>query len=283
MPKLDYVSAFRKRLNLFICASVVLILVIISLTLLNSVQAKHANNKPLIGILLNTGTEGGYSDYPWYAIRQNYSQVVSHYGGVPVFIGHDAKNIDDYIDVLDGIVLTGGDMNSPEGAYTTGIGVIDQRYHSREYLEFALIKKAYEKDIPVLGICAGMQHMNMAFGGTLYENLKKEIGTPIQHRNEQRDKLIHPITIKKDSKLFKILKTTSLKVNSNHNAGLNKIGANFKVTALAPDGVVEGIEMPDKRFFIGVIWHPEFHLTEQEGMLWQAFIHSAGQYKLATK
>lgn len=284
MSKVEFILALRKRFNFFVSISVLLLLTLLSYTLLNSVQAKRLPSaKPVIGIMMNNGDEGGYSRYPWYAIRQNYSQVVSRYGGVPVFIGHDAQNLDDYLELLDGIVLTGGDMKSPLGATTTGIKEINPKTHSREYIEFALIKKAHEKDIPVLGICAGMQHMNLAMGGTLIENLKKTLGTSIQHRNDKRDELQHGITIKKDSKLYQVLNTTFMQVNSNHNAGLNKVATPFMVSAHATDGVIEGIEDPNKRFFIGVIWHPEFHLTQEEGKLWQAFVDAASTYKSETK
>lgn len=263
---------------------VIFLLCIMLMTMLHHVaNANHSNDakKPLIGILLNDGGKGGYSDYPWYAMRQNYSQVIAELGGVPVFIGHDIQPLDDYIRVLDGIVLTGGDLNTPEGAYTTGIKTVDPKKYPREYIEFQLVKKALENDIPVLGICAGMQDMNLALGGTLIPNLKEVLNTPIQHRQENREKLHHSVTISEKSQLYKVLKTKSLKVNSNHRAGINKVSPVLVVSARAPDGVIEGFEVPGKRFFMGVMWHPEFMLTPQEKLLWKSFIQAASNYRTA--
>lgn len=241
------------------------------------VQAK--SNKPLIGILLNDGGNGGYSQFPWYAMRQNYSKVIAENGGIPVFIGHDIQPIDDYLELLDGIVLTGGDFYSPPNAYTTGIkDTPNYKKYPREHIEFALIKKGYEKDIPVIGICAGMQQMNLAMGGTIYENLKKSLNTPIQHRNEDRETLQHGIKIEENTVLYKMLKTKNMKVNSNHNAGINKLSSKFIISAKAPDGVIEGMEAQNKRFFIGVMWHPEFVLTKQEKILWKEFVQAASEY-----
>ncbi|MBS0287274.1 MAG: gamma-glutamyl-gamma-aminobutyrate hydrolase family protein [Proteobacteria bacterium] len=239
------------------------------------------NEKPLIGILLNDGGKGGYSDYPWYAMRKNYSQVVAQLGGVPVFIGHDKEPIEDYLKILDGVVLTGGDFYSPPEAFTTGVNKdYNPKYHPREYIEFALIKKGYDSDLPILGICAGMQQMNIALGGTIFENLKKSLGTPIQHRNETRHEIQHMIDIAHDSKLYDIMQTERLAVNSNHNAGINKIAPKLKVVALAPDGVIESFEAKNKKFFVGVMWHPEYVLSEEEKKLWIAFIDAAKEHRL---
>lgn len=251
------------------------------LFLINSfVQAKlNKQSKPLIGILLNDGGKGGYSEYPWYAMRQNYSQVIAENGGIPVFIGFDMEPIEDYIKTLDGIVLTGGDFYTPPEGYTVGIGKqYKPKRHSREGIEFALIKKGYEANLPLLGICAGMQQMNLALGGTLHENLKKALGTPIQHRNEIRHETQHNVEITPGSKLHKVMNTTNLAVNSNHNAGINQPSQKLSVTAVAPDGVIESFEAKDKRFFIGVMWHPEYVLSNEEKKLWIAFIEAAREH-----
>lgn len=272
--------AQKQRERISILKAVVMCCMLLITCLETSAYASdNARKKPVIGILLNDGGKGGYSDYPWYAIRQNYSQVIAELGGIPVFIGHDIQPIDDYFQVLDALVLTGGDFNSPDEAYTTGIkNSLDKKKYPREYIEFELIKKALKKDMPVIGICAGMQEMNLALGGTLIQNLKETLGTPIQHRNEERHVLQHPITISEQSKLYKLINTKTLKVNSNHRAGINKVSSGLVVTARAPDGVIEAFEMPNKRFFIGVMWHPEFMLTKEETLLWKAFIQAASEY-----
>lgn len=236
--------------------------------------------KPLIGILLNDGGKGGYSDYPWYAIRQNYGKMVIKNGGIPVYLGFETSLVDYYVDVLDGILLTGGDFPSPPEVLTTGVkGEISSEKYPRSAFEYKLVRKAYEKDIPILGICGGTQDMNAGLGGVLIENLSKTLKTKIQHRQENREKLQHGITIDPKSKLFSIMKKETMKVNSNHTAGIKSVPSTLKISARATDGVIEAIEAPNKRFFIGVMWHPEFALTPEEGYLWKAFVDAASEYQ----
>ncbi len=274
-----FLNLSSKRFYLSIIGVLVLGLLLLSSLLI----AKPSKNepKPLIGILLNDGGQGGYSEYPWYALRQNYSEVIAQSGGIPVFIGHDVEAIEDYLKVLDGVVLSGGDFVTPPQAYTVGL---DKDYlpkrHTREHIEFALIKKGYDANLPVLGICAGMQQMNIALGGTVYENLKKSLNTPINHRNEVRHKTHHSVEISPNSKLYHVVKANQLEVNSNHNAGINKVSPKLTVTARAPDGVIESFEAQNKRFFIGVMWHPEYVLSDEEKKLWIAFISAAKEYHL---
>ena len=236
----------------------------------------HSQEKPLIGILLNDGGEGGYSIYPWYVMRQNYSEVIAKNGGIPVFIGHDSEIVDDYVKLLDGIVFTGGDFAVPIEAYTSGIPEdYKPKPHSRDGVEYPLIKLSYNNNIPVLGVCGGMQQMNVVFGGTLYENLKGSLNTPIQHRNENLCNTVHKVDIKLDSKLYQIVKAEQLAVNSCHHAGLRKVANNLAISSTSSDGVIESIEAKNKHFFIGVQWHPEFELSDEEKKLWQAFVEAA--------
>lgn len=249
--------------------------------MISPAYAKYAPcQKPIIGIMVNSGDDSGYSIYPWYAIRKNYSQVVADLGAIPILITHDAESATDYLDLVDGILLTGGDFGTPDEVFTTGLkGPVDRKRFPRSYLEFELVQQAYARDIPLLGICAGMQNMNAAMGGTLYQNLKEALGTPIQHRNEIRDSAHHSIEIFPKSRLYQITRVKSLDVNSNHNAGIKEPARVFVVNARAPDGVIEGFEAPNKRFFMGVMWHPEFLLSEQEKELWKAFVCAAAQYR----
>lgn len=232
--------------------------------------------KPLIGIMLNEENDKSYSIYPFYAIRKNYSDVIVAHGGIPIFIGHDFTAIDDYLNILDGIVLTGGDFETSDEAFTTGLKTIpDPKKFPRERMEVELVRKAYERNIPVIGMCAGMQEMNVAMGGTLHANLINNLVTTTQHRVTDRTKPQHAVKIEKNSKLHAIVKSESLEVNSNHNAGIRRVAAPFKIVARAPDGVIEAFEAPNKRFFVGVMWHPEFVLSDGEKALWQAFIEAA--------
>lgn len=263
-----------------LCFFIVALFVAINTSCHAPENSASAQAKPIIGIMLNTGDEGGYSIYPWYALRQNYSEVIAQSGGIPVFIGHDSACIQDYLDILDGILLTGGNFGTPDEVFTTGLtGPIDPTRFPRSYMEFELVQQAYARDIPLLGICAGMQNMNAAMGGTLYQSLKESLGTPIEHKNEIRDTAHHRIEISPKTRLWTITQVTSLDVNSNHQAGIKQVASVFVVNARAPDGVIEGFEAPQKRFCMGVMWHPEFLLTPQEGAIWKTFVAQAEEYR----
>lgn len=243
--------------------------------------SEHPNkNKPIIGILLNSGQVGDYSRYPSYALRKNYSQIITQYGGVPIFIGHDSPVLEEYLKLIDGILLTGGEVELPEQAFTTGINfVLDPAKFPRAHFEYPLIHQAYARNIPVLGICAGMQNMNVALGGTLIQNIQQFLYSSIVHQQEDREQVQHFIQIFAPTQLNRIIGVTELGVNSNHRAGLGKVSPHLRISAKAPDGAIEGVEADNKRFFIGVMWHPEFMLSEQEEALWQAFIQAAKDFQ----
>lgn len=239
--------------------------------------AKGCHQKPLIGIMLNDGGDTSYSIYPWYAMRKNYSDVVAKQGGIPVFIGHDMAVLYDYLDKLDGIVLTGGDLKSPPQAYDKGNVPLKPKYYPRQSIEYVLVQEVFKRDIPLLGICAGMQNMNVALGGTLI-NLKESGKTTFEHRVENREEIQHLVNVVPKSTLFCIVKKKQFGVNSNHREGINRLSDKLVVSARAPDNVIEAVEAPEKSFFIGVIWHPEFVLSEQDERLWKAFVNASANY-----
>lgn len=272
-----YMISIRSHLILFCVISLMLLL-----HCQNSLHAKEVNAKPLIGIVLNDGGKGGYSDYPWYALRQNYGKVIEENGAIPVYIGFHTLLVEDYLNVLDGLVLTGGDFPTPPEAFTTGIkDKIDSKHYPRTAFELTLIQKAYDRDMPVMAICGGMQDMVAAMGGVLIQDLQKNYQTKIKHRHEDREQLVHGIKVRTDSKLYGIVKTDSYQVNSNHHSGIKTVPSAFIASAKADDGVIEAIEAPGKTFFMGVMWHPEFMLTPQEKALWKSFIQASDAYHLS--
>lgn len=236
-------------------------------------------SKPLIGITLNVETrgeaDGGYSDYPWYAMRCDYAKAVADAGGIPVHIGHDLSVLDDYLERFDGFVLTGGDIDSPAAVYKNGLPSNYNPDHPRLKFEFELIRRLLKQDIPTFGICAGMQHMNIALGGTLYPDVVKNINTKIKHKDLERHKPKHLVEIDPDSQLAEVMGVNEVEVNSNHREAINKLVNIFNISARAADGVIEAIEVNAKKFFIGVQWHPEFRLSEAENKLWRTFVDAA--------
>jgi putative glutamine amidotransferase len=239
------------------------------------------SSKPLIAIMMNVEEkpekDGGYSDYPWYALRREYEAAVAKAGGLPVHVGPTPDVLEDLLAQVDGIVLTGADLGSPEEAYTTGIDFEKLDGAPRFVLEMDLIRRAYEKDLPLFGICAGMQHMNLAFGGTLHHDVTQ--GTEVIHKDLARHEVKHEVRVEDGSKLAQALGATALKVNSNHREAVAKVGEGLTLSATAPDGVVEGIEDAGKSFFVGVQWHPEFVLSGSEEALWTTLVTAAAAYR----
>ena len=125
-------------------------------------------------------------------------------------------------------------------------------------MESYILKKSVELDKPVLGICRGIQFMNACFGGTLYQDLDKEFNSSIDHHmTPPYDRAVHEVNIRKDSLLYSILGKEKIGVNSYHHQAIKDLSPEFANSAISEDGIVEGIEMPSKRFIVGVQWHPE--------------------------
>jgi putative glutamine amidotransferase len=162
--------------------------------------------------------------------------------------------------VLDGLLFTGGSDIDPQfynQLPKKGLGRIDPK---RDEHEIALAKKVlFEMDIPVLGICRGIQILNAACGGTLYQDLALERPEGFNHTIIEAPKHypIHKVKIKEPSRFHHIFKSGEIKVNSFNHQGINRLASEFEATMVAEDGLIEGIEMKGSRFVIAVQWHPE--------------------------
>ena len=216
--------------------------------------------QPLVGITLDLENKASYSSFPWYAARKNYADSVILSGGTPLFIPHENKLIENYTNLIDALIITGGDFDINPNLY----GEMDIHHkvnlkNARTDFEFKITELAMKLNIPILGICGGQQLLNVIFGGTLYQHIPDEIDTSINHeQTNPRDQASHDVFIEKSSKLESITNTNKMFVNSAHHQSVKKPGENMVVNAISPDGVIEGIEHTKLRFCIGVQWHPEF-------------------------
>ena len=230
--------------------------------------------RPLIGLTLDSEEGGRYSSFPWYAIRQNYMGAVYAAGGLPVAISHEVDGVTPYLDELDGLVVTGGAFDvdpSLFGATSRHDSVVTKERRTR--FEWDVTEGALRRDKPVCGICGGQQLLNVVLGGTLIQHIPDTIPEALAHEQPNpRDEAGHTVTVERDTLLHRIVGADELAVNSAHHQAAERVGPDVVIDALAPDGVIEGIEHPGYRFCIGVQWHPEFHISAGDAKLFDAFL-----------
>lgn len=231
-------------------------------------------SSPLIGITADSEEPGGYSRFPWYALRQNYCSSIAAAGGVPLVLPHEPALVERYADMLDGIVVSGGAFDVDPalfGESTRHVTVVTKEDRTR--FELDLTRAMLARDKPVLGICGGQQLLAVALGGTLIQHIPDSIDAALAHEQiNPRNEPGHEVAIAPDTILHRIVGTELIPVNSAHHQAVKDIPAPVVVDAVAPDGVIEGIEDPTRRFCIGVQWHPEFHISAADVKLFAAFI-----------
>ena len=195
-----------------------------------------------------------------YNIKKNYVEAVVAAGGTPLILPvvEDEKIISSYLELIDGLLLSGGIDPDPkywEEESEPGMGKIDPL---RDEFELFLLTEAIRMDLPLLGICRGLQMLNIAFGGTIIQDLSTEKGRYLKHMQDAPHWYpTHKIEIKGESLLKKVLGTDIYSVNSFHHQACGELGDGLKVTAKTSDGIVEAVEGTDKEFVLGVQWHPE--------------------------
>lgn len=237
--------------------------------------------QPLIGITADSeepkpGGRSDYSKYPWYAIRENYCSAVRKAGGMPLVLPHEPSLIGQYADLLHGLVVSGGAFDVDPALFgdsTRHETVILKE--GRTDFELGITRAMHKADKPILGICGGQQLLAVALGGTLIQHIPDEVANPLAHEQPNPRHLAgHDVAITPGSKLHQITGETNVPVNSAHHQAVKAVPDNIVVDAVAPDGVIEGIEDPSRGFCIGVQWHPEFHISSADVRLFDAFIEA---------
>ena len=240
--------------------------------------------KPIIGISLDFLDNKTYSPRPWYALRHDYADAITQYGGIPVFLTYTEDNFNEYLDLIDGLIIPGGDDHIPPHFYEETIKY-PKHFTSgemRSVPELKLLKMAIErKNIAILCICHGMQLMNVAYGGTLIQYIPEEVTSNIEHlQSGPKNIPTHNITIFPDTKLSQIASKSELMINSSHMQAVKKVADRFVISAKAPDGVIEAIEDPNHPFLIGCQWHPEYVINNGIDIeLFESFIINAKKIK----
>jgi putative glutamine amidotransferase len=230
--------------------------------------------RPLIGLTLDSEQPGGYSKYPWYALRQNYADAIIAAGGLPMALPHDAVLAEAYLDRIDALVVTGGAFDVDPSLYGDGDrhATVTLK-EGRTAAEMALTQGALARDLPVLGICGGEQLLAVALGGTLVQHIPDSVPHALEHEQPNpRHEPGHPVTVVPGTLLHRIVGSTEMRVNSAHHQAVRTPGPHAVVNATAPDSVVEGLEDARYRFCLGVQWHPEFFIDPGDRRIFDALI-----------
>lgn len=241
---------------------------------------------PLIGITTVRTTDSNGRIYD--GLSQAYSTAIALAGGIPVLIpqstietANDLTPLHSLYQRLDGVLLPGGGDVHPD-YYGEAVSDVDRGISTlRDAIELPLVRWAYEDDLPLLGICRGHQVMNVALGGSLHHDVQlfQGEGAFLSHDADsmtERERLMHTVQIESSSRLFGALGADgqSLAVNSLHHQAVNRLAPVLVASAVADDCIIEGIEAPQARFFMGVQWHPEalVHSVPQMRQLFASFV-----------
>jgi putative glutamine amidotransferase len=233
--------------------------------------------RPIIGITTQTmhSIDGIPEGLPSsWMMNQRYIHAIAEAGGAPVLIpllGEDAGTLRSVYEHMDGILLPGG-VDMDPGAFgeaqSPQLGRIDP---ARDAVELTLTRWAVEDKKPLLGLCRGSQVINVALGGSLYQDLAAEFPNGLKHdyfptAGYSRDYLAHPVNVVPSSRLGGILQQGVARVNSMHHQGIKQLAKGLVVSATAPDGLIEAVESANGHFMIGVQWHPESLVEQDAGM-----------------
>jgi putative glutamine amidotransferase len=234
--------------------------------------------RPLIGVPCAGNLR---SRYRRYCVGKRYCHALEMAGGAPVLLPLlDDGTLLDIYQRLDGLLLVGGGDVDPRSFGEVRQARLSGVDRPRDRAELCLTRRAIRDDLPLLAICRGLQVLNVALGGTLYQDIPRDLPDALEHNlrfGHPRNYLGHEVLITPGSGLAEVLGAERLDVNSLHHQAAKDVAPNLRIAACAPDGVVEGLEAPQNTFVVGVQWHPE-ELTEDDARmqrLFEAFVSQA--------
>jgi putative glutamine amidotransferase len=245
--------------------------------------------RPLIGVTTQTlqAIDGIPEGLPHSVVmNQRYYHAVASAGGAPVLVPllDDLETLRAIYERMDGILIPGGVDVDPAAFGESPHERLGRTDPARDRVEIQLVKWAVEDDKPVLGLCRGLQVINVALGGTLYQDLEAEYPNGIKHDyfptyGYSRDHLAHDVAVEAGSRMRHALVSSAVPVNSMHHQGIKALARTLSASAVAPDGLIEAVESTNDSYIVGVQWHPEvFELFEpSSGVLFTDFVQAASR------
>lgn len=234
------------------------------------------SGRPIIGITSYAQpAKWAAWELPAALVPLMYVEAVARAGGRALLVPPDDDAIDETLDVLDGVIFSGGaDVDPAAYGHERGPETDEPQLH-RDRGEMALLTAALDRDLPTLAICRGFQLLNVVRGGDLIQHLPDAVGDE-KHREVRGVFSEHPVEVKGGTRLGSILGERPPAVKSSHHQGVGSVGEGLVETAWAEDGTLEGLEDPEKRFAVGVLWHPE---AAEDQRLFDALVAEACRYR----
>jgi putative glutamine amidotransferase len=232
--------------------------------------------RPIIGITSYAQpARWGAWELPAALVPLQYVDSVEQAGGRALVVPPSEDAVDETLDVLDGLVFSGGIDIDPRQYDAARHQATDPAQARRDAGELRLLEAALARDLPTLAICRGFQLLNVLRGGDLVQHLPDEVGHE-GHRETLGVFSQHPVDVQDGTRLATILGSRHGSVHSSHHQGIGRVGAGLVESAFAEDGTLEGIEDPSKRFVVGVLWHPEMEADDKR--LFEALVTEARTY-----
>lgn len=214
-----------------------------------------------------------------------YMNGIEAAGGAPIMLPltDSEEVIKSAAELCDGLLLTGGQDVSPDVYDRERLSCCGELCPARDKEEALLLDLFLKNDLPVLGICRGIQFLNAHLGGTLYQDLKTQYGDTVEHRmSPPYDRSIHTVSLVKGTPLHSLLGTDEISVNSYHHQAVKRLAKPLCESALSCDGLIEGVFMPDKKFVWAIQWHPEFSYKKDDTSIkiLKAFVDAAAKNRI---
>ncbi len=224
--------------------------------------------RPVIGITTDLENKSNF-------IESAYSKAVEFYGGAPVLIPTvaEASSSDfllNIISAIHGLLIPGSRDMDPKFYGESPHPAINPMSLERTETEFSVLRLALEKDVPVLGICGGMQFINVFHGGSIHQDIKALLPDALCHEGGE----VHGVTVLPDTVFGDFTEEKEFEIKSYHHQATNRVGEGLRINALAPDGIVEGFESSDGRV-MGFQWHPELERTRLSELIFTRFLSEA--------